>query len=90
MSFTREEFMQIKNTPPSDDTELNAECERVMANILEEMAQTGKADNLSGCEVLLHDWAVSRLMSELKKGEAHSESEWIPEEDILEEFGVAL
>ena len=28
-SFTREEFMQIKNTPPSDDTELNAECERV-------------------------------------------------------------
>ena len=38
-SFTREEFMQIKNTPPADDTELNAECERVMANILAERAQ---------------------------------------------------
>lgn len=35
--------------------------------------QNGEADNISGCEVLLHDWAVSRLMSELKKGEAHSE-----------------
>ncbi len=38
-SFTREEFMRIKNTPPADYTELNAECDRVMANILEERAQ---------------------------------------------------
>ena len=52
--------------------------------------QNGKADSLLNCEVPLHDWAVSQLMSELKKGEARSESEWIPEEDILEEFGVAL
>ena len=38
-SFTREEFMRIKNTPPSDDKALIAECERVMANILKERAQ---------------------------------------------------
>ena len=28
-SFTREEFMIIKNTPPADYTELDAECARV-------------------------------------------------------------
>ena len=32
-SFTREEFMRIKNTPHSDRTELRAECARLREKI---------------------------------------------------------
>ena len=33
-SFTREEFEQIKNTPPSDLTELHRESARVLERVL--------------------------------------------------------
>ena len=42
-SFTREEFMRIKNTPPSDHTELRAECARVR----ERMRQARERENAS-------------------------------------------
>jgi len=34
-SFTREEFMKIKNTPPADLTAIRAESERIKAKLRE-------------------------------------------------------
>ena len=34
-SFTREEFEQIRNTPPADHTELRAESARIMERIMQ-------------------------------------------------------
>ena len=33
-SFTREEFEQIRNTPPADHTELRAESARIMERMM--------------------------------------------------------
>ena len=33
--FTREEFEQIRNTPPADHTELRAESARIMERIMQ-------------------------------------------------------
>ena len=35
MSFTLEEFEQIRNTPPADHTELRAESARIMEKIMQ-------------------------------------------------------
>lgn len=38
-SFTREEFEQIKNTPPADLTEIRAESARIMERMLKAQEQ---------------------------------------------------
>ena len=38
-SFTREEFEQIRNTPPADHTELRAESARIMERIMKAKEQ---------------------------------------------------
>ncbi|MBR2208822.1 MAG: hypothetical protein IJ859_08480 [Synergistaceae bacterium] len=38
-SFTREEFEQIRNTPPADHTELRAESARIMERIMKAREQ---------------------------------------------------